>query len=89
MTTRFQACVGPSMNKVHIRDTENPSRLVMCCATTAVRNYKGALVADEHLCERCLSRMFTVRGRQKIPDGDGRFHEEPLTAEMIGVRELV
>lgn len=73
--SRFQACVGPSMNKVHIRDTENPSRLVICCATVAVRNYKGAL-GREHLCVKCAREFFCRGGSLE------------MNAETLGVREL-
>lgn len=84
MTTpsRFQACVGPSMNKVHIRDTQNPSRLVMCCSTVATRNYKGALAADEQLCAKCFKAL-----EEKLTAGST--YKIVLTAEMIGVRELI
>lgn len=85
MTQRFQACIGPSANKVHIRDLTNPSRLVMCCSCTAVRNYKGAL-AQENLCVKC-AREFFARGEYKA-DG-GSWISSPMSAESIGVRELL
>jgi hypothetical protein len=88
--TRFQACVGPSMNKVHIRDTTNPSPLVMCCATTATRNYKGQL-AREHLCEKCAREFFARMNEQKLAGGNmhGALIDGSMTALSIGVRELV
>lgn len=75
---KFQACVGPSMNKVHIRAVpENvidgiPSRLTLCKATAWVRDYKGAL-AIENLCRLCNKEFFL----------------RCMTAKNLGVSELI
>lgn len=75
---RFQACIGPSANRVHIRDTHSQSLLTMCERTAIVQNYKGALSADK-LCNSCVKHM--IRNMVIVPT--------VLTAELIGVSEIV
>lgn len=78
---KFQACVGPSMNKVHLRAVPEsgkdiplttPERLTLCKATAWVRDYRAAL-AIENLCRLCNKEYFL----------------RCMTAENLGVSELI
>jgi hypothetical protein len=74
----YQACVGPSGNRVHVRDTDDKSGLTICELTAPARLVKGKVFAD-CLCGRCMRRVWET---QVLPG-------ETITAEMIGVTEII
>lgn len=77
--TRYQACVGPGRNRVHIvKITDNvPSVLTMCERTTVVQAYRGQLSVKKFLCPMC---------EKKLKD---EFDIEKVTSKLIGVREII
>lgn len=52
----FQACVGPSLLKVHVRDKDVELGLTLCGATAVVQDYKGNVPANK-FCTKCLTKM--------------------------------
>lgn len=76
---RFQACIGPSGKRVHIRDKETNSSLSLCETTAPARDVKGA-VGVECFCRPCLLELNKHRAA---------IGAETITAEMIGVAEIV
>lgn len=74
----FQACVGPTMNRLHIRTVVpfgTVSDLVLCARTAPARDYKAATHVS-NICKRCLHEMFIRLGHHN------------LTAELIGVSDI-
>lgn len=76
MMSNYQACVGPSLLKLHIRDKNNPEKLTTLCDRTAyVQDYKASVPAVK-ICVACLKKICPKPGAITI------------TAELIGVREI-
>jgi hypothetical protein len=74
---RFQACVGPSGKRAHIRDKSrdaNMFTLTLCKSTAPARDLKGKVSADL-LCPNCMKRIEALTG-------------ETITAGLIGILEI-
>lgn len=75
MTALLQACVGPSLLKVHVRNASTNSPLTLCERTAVVTDYRGKLFLGK-LCQGCQRAALALK------------NEREIYAEMIGVREL-
>lgn len=71
----LQACVGPSLLKVHIRRIGETNGLTLCERTAVVTDYRGRLFLGK-LCQGCQRAALALKNKREI------------YAEMIGVREL-
>ena len=87
---RFQACYGPANAKVHIADakTSATTRLTICGQTAVVAMVRGRVLADI-LCGKCLQATTKILCDQ-IDNGSGEFDgQTTITAELIGVTEII
>ena len=82
MTLQFQACIGPSMSKAHLRQIGADNRLTVCAGTSVVQDYKGQLSAD-NLCGKCGRYVVALLKLER------HTKDVSLTAEIIGVSEIV
>jgi len=78
--SRFQACIGPSANRAHIRDTQDPP-LTLCQTSTHVQDLKGPIAATS-LCKRCGEILVKRIMQEQLAD------EIILSAAMIGCAEI-
>lgn len=78
---KFQACFGPSANKVHIREGEH---LMTCCERTSyVRDVTGSVRA-EWLCVHCIFAM-----ARRIRHEEAAHHMDAIIlAQRIGVDRI-
>lgn len=74
-TIILQACVGPSLLKVHVRRIGETNGLTLCERTAVVTDYRGKLFLGK-LCQGCHRAALALK------------KEREIYAEMIGVREL-
>lgn len=64
----FQACIGPSMGKLHLRETRNREpktpAMTLCEGSTAVADYRWSAIST-NLCQACIRRYMKLTGKIK------------------------
>jgi hypothetical protein len=87
MTLLFQACVGPSASKCHIR--ANQDQLVLCEATS----YARSVVDNVHytaICVKCIYQMAARIRQEKLAGGVvPKVNTREELAQAIGVEKIL
>ena len=93
MTSPYQACIGPSMSIMHLRDraTTKPMNgdLTVCKLTSIVKDYSGMLRVNL-LCSKCRENVvekFTEYLDDNPHLGDGNYASS--FADYIGIQCLI
>lgn len=61
MTTRFQAAVGPSMERCHIYVVGTDPKMSLCNAVCCARDYKADLtLSNSRMCGRCMTKFWKI-----------------------------
>jgi hypothetical protein len=86
-TLLFQACYGPSMNKIHI--VKCGEILVLCQATSYAANITGKIFHNA-ICERCIFRMAERMKEHRKSGGVITKCDTPDNfAQTIGVEKIL
>lgn len=91
MTILFQACVGPSAGKCHVRRQQpaDDDNLVLCQATAYARDVTGK-VLHSVICYKCVYKMAEMLKDEKSAGGVIPKCDTPDgLAQAIGLEKII
>jgi hypothetical protein len=73
LKSRYQACIGPDMRCMHLRDTltTRPMNgdLVLCGGTAIFADYRGLLIPSKS-CKKCMGMLYRLKGNVSLKPED-------------------